>query len=847
MVSSKKHFVLLNFCLFVLLFLTSPLLAKSDHLLITRLSSADTEYIEIFNPTNETLTLKSYDEEIGASGSGLGITIGSENFYLICESSVGSVRGVTCDRNDNTSLNNNGEGFKIVSTTTDGETVVDAVGDQGAGSSFREGSGISVSGDMHVVRDTDAGGIPIETDDNSNDFSELVDLAEMNDPKSGYRAPVPHEELVITRMSNPTSEFVEVFNPTDTPLSIESVEEENGADSNSVNIELIPGEFLLFCDDGVSTVLGVDCDENISLSLADGGEGFRITSETISGGSDTDAIGDTDPSLLAFASQGFYEGMRLEASGDFVPFRKADQDSLPVDTENNAFDFTEEVGPNDLGTPKTGFRVPQWTPFFRNSIPDQTDQEDTNPWTIPLKDNVYDSNLDNLKWTVTGADTLVDKTLDDGGFVSEGADTLTLTPKADANGTSTLNFAVTDGTDTTSRSVQLVLTPVNDTPIFSPLIPDQTDLEDTDPWTVDLGSRASDTEGDKMKWVLTGGGTIVNTSLKNGDYVSGGDEELTFTPITNANGTTTLTISLGDGQDTTTDTFNVELKPEYTNSLTSTQTKKQPKNSTVSLASGDVQPDTRNIFTVITMDSPGFTSNVTSDPLGAANSDSVNRTTRNYRFVLPLLRSGQDTLTIDLWTTETPFTLFYGLRSDTKSISQEALPNGIPSDDTGLEAFGNSAFLLEFADSENRLLGSDRTTSDVSDSFAYVIEYNLSRETTRMFNALGFDTSPGSDDFYFNFADTFAANWQSDNSTVTVNTNSRGGIRVRVAVLGKDLPGGLGGQTLNPSGSGGGGGGGCLVERMGPSERVKTVIRAFRDWIIHDALGRKITQWYYEL
>ncbi|MFB6355583.1 MAG: hypothetical protein ABEJ65_03595 [bacterium] len=176
-------------------------------------------------------------------------------------------------------------------------------------------------------------------------------------------------------------------------------------------------------------------------------------------------------------------------------------------------------------------------------------------------------------------------------------------------------------------------------------------------------------------------------------------------------------------------------------------------------------------------------------------------------------------------------------------MDTDVLPGGIPHNDTGLQAFGRTAFLLEFSDSENRILGSDTTTTEIRDTFSYVAEYVLSRETTRKYNRLGFDTSAGSDDFHFNFADTYGATWQSDTSTVTVDTNALGGISVRVAVLNKDLPGSLGGATSTSSSSSGGSS--CLIERAGTPESVLTGLREARDWMLSNSIGRVITSWYY--
>lgn len=103
----------------------------------------------------------------------------------------------------------------------------------------------------------------------------------------------------------------------------------------------------------------------------------------------------------------------------------------------------------------------------------------------------------------------------------------------------------------------------NDTPVINPPIPDQSAKEDADSWTIGLTDRASDTNEEAMKWTIADGAdTLVNTSLSNNAYKDGGEDTLTLTPVTDANGTSSITLRLGDGQDSTTQTFTVTLTPE---------------------------------------------------------------------------------------------------------------------------------------------------------------------------------------------------------------------------------------------------------------------------------------------
>lgn len=203
------------------------------------------------------------------------------------------------------------------------------------------------------------------------------------------------------------------------------------------------------------------------------------------------------------------------------------------------------------------YRVINETPTIQPEIPDQTHPEDTEPIKIGLTDRASDTDGDAMKWTVTdGADTLVSDSLANGTFKARGEDTLTLTPVTDANGTSSIALSLGDGKDTTTDMFQIVLTPVNDTPVIGTPVDTQTINRNADTTYIDLNNRASDTEDDALKWTVTGDGDTVEASL-DGVFRSGGDDTLSIKPKTNKTGTETLTLSVGDGTDTTNQTLNV--------------------------------------------------------------------------------------------------------------------------------------------------------------------------------------------------------------------------------------------------------------------------------------------------
>jgi hypothetical protein len=150
----------------------------------------------------------------------------------------------------------------------------------------------------------------------------------------------------------------------------------------------------------------------------------------------------------------------------------------------------------------------------------------------------------------------------------------------------------------------------------------------------------------------------------------------------------------------------------------------------------------------------------------------------DYRARIPL--AGADIMDLDLWTTEEQGAVFAAIREDTDDLSGQ-LPGRLRGG-PGRELLKRTAIMLEFAGENGRMLGDTRTTTEIGDSFTYDLTYRLSEETTRMYHKLGLDTSAGSDDFYFYYADYYEVPWQVDESVdVAVDTRPAGGIDVEVA------------------------------------------------------------------
>ncbi|WP_233585084.1 Ig-like domain-containing protein [Corallococcus sp. CA054B] len=151
----------------------------------------------------------------------------------------------------------------------------------------------------------------------------------------------------------------------------------------------------------------------------------------------------------------------------------------------------------------------------------------------------------------------------DHGTVSEVSanGSLTYTPSADYNGEDALVFRATDSQGQSAQAtVTLTITPVNDVPTISPVAGQRIPQDSS---TGDLAFTVGDVE------TAADGLTVIATS-SNPDLVPNAPANLVFggsstgrtlkvVPVANASGSTTITLSVSDGSDTTSTTFTVDV------------------------------------------------------------------------------------------------------------------------------------------------------------------------------------------------------------------------------------------------------------------------------------------------
>ena len=177
--------------------------------------------------------------------------------------------------------------------------------------------------------------------------------------------------------------------------------------------------------------------------------------------------------------------------------------------------------------------------------PDTATTEEDTVAVIDVLDNDTDPDGDTL--------TLSSASVVSGGgsvVVSEGL--LDYTPPANSNDPAVLSYVVSDGTLTSTGSVSVTITPVNDAPVAQP---DTAETAEDTVVLIDVLANDTDIDGDALSIasaaVQSGGGTVI---------VSG--DRLEFTPAENSTDTATLSYMVSDGELTATASVTVTVTPE---------------------------------------------------------------------------------------------------------------------------------------------------------------------------------------------------------------------------------------------------------------------------------------------
>jgi DNA/RNA endonuclease YhcR with UshA esterase domain len=211
----------------------------------------------------------------------------------------------------------------------------------------------------------------------------------------------------------------------------------------------------------------------------------------------------------------------------------------------------------------TSVPLPPNQPPTISNIDDQTGDEDTSK-QVPF--TVQDAETSALNLTLTGTSSNP-ALMPDSNIVFGGSGinrTVTLTPVANQAGTATITITVNDGsgtaTATASRSFLLTVSPVNDAPRIS-AIPNATIKQGTS--TGSIAFTIDDVDTPLSALTLSGDSSNPTLVPISGINFGGadGNRSVTVTPLSDQAGTTTITITVSDGNSTAQAAFLVTVLP----------------------------------------------------------------------------------------------------------------------------------------------------------------------------------------------------------------------------------------------------------------------------------------------
>ncbi|MTJ53227.1 tandem-95 repeat protein [Anabaena sp. UHCC 0253] len=192
------------------------------------------------------------------------------------------------------------------------------------------------------------------------------------------------------------------------------------------------------------------------------------------------------------------------------------------------------------------------------------------------------SDVDGDTLSVTGL------TADNGGLVDNGNGTYTFTPTADFNGAVTLDYGVSDGTDTLAGQTQTFsVTPVNDAPTVANAIANQTTLEDGFfSFTLPANTFADVDAGDSLTYTAT----LANSNpLPTWLTFNAATNTFSGTPDDPDNGTISIKVTATDSSNATVDnTFNLTVTPVNDAPVAGDDSFSANQNTPLTLLSGDL-------------------------------------------------------------------------------------------------------------------------------------------------------------------------------------------------------------------------------------------------------------------
>ncbi|TMO79727.1 hypothetical protein CWC16_11220 [Pseudoalteromonas sp. S3776] len=250
-----------------------------------------------------------------------------------------------------------------------------------------------------------------------------------------------------------------------------------------------------------------------------------------------------------------------------------------------------------------------------------------------------------------------------GAVTSAGSDVI-YTPEANFNGQATVNYTLSDGTDTANGVLTITVTPVNDAPVANP--DTATILEDAVTTNIDVLNNDTDVENDSL--------SISSASASTGSVTVAGSN-LAFTPEADFNGQAVINYSLTDGTDTASGVLTITVTPvndaPVANPDTATILEDAAATSINVLSNDtDIENDTLSISAVTT--TSGTVTSTGSDVIYTPEANFNGQATVNYT-----LSDGTDTANGVLTITVTPINDTPVANPDTATILEDAAATNI--------------------------------------------------------------------------------------------------------------------------------------------------------------------------
>ncbi|WP_108811397.1 Ig-like domain-containing protein [Sphingorhabdus sp. Alg231-15] len=300
----------------------------------------------------------------------------------------------------------------------------------------------------------------------------------------------------------------------------------------------------------------------------------------------SDKFSDLDGDTLTFTATGLPAGLSIDANG--VITGTIDPDASQVN--GGVYTVTITADDGNGGTVDGSFT---WT--ITNPAPTAvndtaTTDEDTPSAPIAVLANDNDPDGDTL--------TVVSATAPNGTVVINPDGTLVYTPAENFNGTDIITYQISDGNGGTSTAtVEVTVTPVNDAPTADPPLNNQTN-DDADIVSVDVSGSFEDLDGDTLTFTATG--LPAGLSIDTNGVITG-----TIDPDASQlnGGVYTVTVTADDGNGGTVDsifTWTVNNPPPVAANDTATTAEDTSVN--IPVLTNDSDPD-GDMLTVISADS----------------------------------------------------------------------------------------------------------------------------------------------------------------------------------------------------------------------------------------------------